>query len=502
MIDTMVMPTSEREAVLSDLLEGIVVQCGGAVEFWTLVCLSRRQLGDPTLFVDRQWMSLREQIQELRERLQDGENELSEPVLEQIAKLLKASAELREVFDFFINADSVAQKDLEAATMKLAQIWRDMRMRVWLLGTLIPLPEPPTLSMEKEAYLPVGPRRTVRPVHGGAPFVGQPCYGTQRETPLNALAATCIAFHRSYRPYRFYEMHAKERNDKCCKSERLYCCSSFSRRFRPAPRNCPRSRSTKTFLIARSATIKNCRWTSPCRKGRGPFPAVVCVHGGAWRFGKRQDMSAWIRRLAEEGYVAAAVSYRLLPEAKFPEPIVDCATAVRFLRANAEKYRIDKGRIGALGYSAGGHLVSLLGVAGKVDSFQGKEYADQSSKVQAVVSYFGPTDLTYFGSDESAQNSTFVPLLGGRFKDKPESYKNASPITYVTKDAPPFLFLHGTKDWLVPIEQSRTMCKKLKDAGVSAEIVEVEGGSHGFDEAESRKTTRATLKFLAEKLKK
>jgi hypothetical protein len=149
MTEAMLAPPCEREAVLSDLLNGIVVQCGGAIEFWTLVCLSRRQLGDPAPFVDCQLMSFREQIQELRARLQEGEP--SEAVHEQIAKLLKASAELREVFDFFINANWISEEDLEGAAMNLAQIWQDVRMRTWLLGTLIPLPEPPTLPSEKEA---------------------------------------------------------------------------------------------------------------------------------------------------------------------------------------------------------------------------------------------------------------------------------------------------------------------------------------------------------------
>jgi acetyl esterase/lipase len=238
--------------------------------------------------------------------------------------------------------------------------------------------------------------------------------------------------------------------------------------------------------------------------GQGPFPAVVCIHGGAWRagLGKRQDLSDWIKRLAEENYVAASVSYRLLPDAKFPEPIEDCKTAVRFLRANAQKYRIDPTKIGAMGFSAGGHLACLLGVTGKDAGFEGSQYADQSSRVQAVISYFGPTDLSAYANDDSAQNSTFVPLLGGRFKDKPEAYRNASPITYVGKDAPPFLFLHGTKDGLVSIDQSRSMCKKLKEAGAPAEIVELEGAGHGFGGGDARTTTKATLKFLTEKLKK
>ena len=144
--------TIDRETALSDLLAGILTQFGGAIEFWTLVCLAQRELGDPVLFVDRQWSDLREKIQELRARLSGGEQELSEAVLDQVAKLSHVSAEVREIFDFFINAISVAQKDLDAAVIKLAHVWQDVRMRVWLLGTLILLPSPPSLSTEKEAY--------------------------------------------------------------------------------------------------------------------------------------------------------------------------------------------------------------------------------------------------------------------------------------------------------------------------------------------------------------
>jgi hypothetical protein len=151
MTELLLLPVGEREAVLSDLLSGIVARVAGSIESWTLVCLARRELGDPTEFIDRQWMDLREQIQKTRAALQDGEESPSEPVLEQVAKLLKISAELRETFDFFINANRVSEKDLEAAILKLAQIWQDVRMRVWLLGALIPLAQPPALSTEEEA---------------------------------------------------------------------------------------------------------------------------------------------------------------------------------------------------------------------------------------------------------------------------------------------------------------------------------------------------------------
>ena len=144
--------SSQQESAIGETLTGILVQFGGAIEFWTLVCLSQHELGDPANFIDQQWSSLREQLQQLRGQLNEGEFEPSEAVFEQIGKLGKVSAELREVFDYFINAVSVPQEELEAAVMKLAHIWQDVRMRIWLLGALIPLPSPPALSTEKEAY--------------------------------------------------------------------------------------------------------------------------------------------------------------------------------------------------------------------------------------------------------------------------------------------------------------------------------------------------------------
>lgn len=238
------------------------------------------------------------------------------------------------------------------------------------------------------------------------------------------------------------------------------------------------------------------------KEGQGPFPAVVCVHGGAWRMGSRKDLRDWIEYLAGQGYVAASISYRLVPDSKWPAQIEDCKTAVRFLRANAAKYRINPEKVGALGYSAGGHLVCLLGTTDAKHGFDGPELSEQSSKVQAVVSYFGPTDLSFYGTDETAQNAVFQPMLGCRFKDKPEAYEKASPICYVCKEAPPFLFLHGTADKLVPIEQSRQMAAKLKDAGASARLIEVPDGDHGWGGKDATHTTRETVKFLAEHLKK
>jgi len=237
-------------------------------------------------------------------------------------------------------------------------------------------------------------------------------------------------------------------------------------------------------------------------EGKGPFPVVVCVHGGGWRMGNKRDLRPWIQMLARQGYVAASVGYRLAPDDRFPAQIEDCKTAVRFLRANSDKYAIDKDRFGALGYSAGGHLVCLLGLTDEKAGLEGKEHPKESSKVQAVVDYFGPTDLAGYGKDDSAQKAMLAPLIGAKYADNPRAHDKASPIKYVQKGAPPFLILHGTKDWIVPIEQSRNLANKLKDVDVPVTLVEVPDEGHGWEGKPSIATTEATLKFLAEKLKK
>src|SRR5205807_1312751 len=136
------------------------------------------------------------------------------------------------------------------------------------------------------------------------------------------------------------------------------------------------------------------------KTGAGPFPAVVCIHGGGWRAGSREQLSrpdkslgerSFIETVAGHGYVAISISYRLAPAAKFPAQIEDCKAAGRWLRASAKKYRVDPKHIGAVGASAGGHLACLLGTTRKKDGFEGKGgHADESSAVQAVVNFFGP----------------------------------------------------------------------------------------------------------------
>ena len=237
--------------------------------------------------------------------------------------------------------------------------------------------------------------------------------------------------------------------------------------------------------------------------GNGPFPVVVFLHGGGWSEGNRQEMNHFIEGVAGLGYVGVTVEYRLVPAARFPAQIEDCKAAVRWLRANAAKFRINPERIGVVGFSAGGHLASMLGVTGKNDGLEGAGgNPDQSSRVQAVVSFFGLTDFSTRDWPSDLENGVIEPFLGGSFANHADEYRRASPITYVTSDAPPFLFFHGSEDKLVPVDQSKRLGEKLRNAGVFVEVNVLEGEGHGFTDATNQKTMRRMLDFLDAHLKR
>src|SRR6266851_8243930 len=238
-------------------------------------------------------------------------------------------------------------------------------------------------------------------------------------------------------------------------------------------------------------------------QGPGPYPAIVCVHGGGWKGGKRQELGRTIEGMAARGYVAVTVSYRFSSEAKFPAQIEDCKAAVRWLRANAAKYHVNPERIGAVGFSAGGHLVCLLGTTDKNDGLEGQGgNPDQSSRVQAVVSFFGPTDFTTKTWNEAVEKQFLIPLFGATIEENPALYKKASSISYVTKDDPPFLFFHGSEDKLVGIRHSQLLADKLKDVGVKAEVVVMKGEDHGWQGEKLRQSIDQMFRFFDEQLKK
>lgn len=217
---------------------------------------------------------------------------------------------------------------------------------------------------------------------------------------------------------------------------------------------------------------------------KDPLPAVIFVYGGGWKAGNREAGIRPLARLVGKGYVGASIEYRLSQEAKFPAQIEDCKCAIRFLRAKAKEYGIDPDRIGVWGPSAGGHLAALLGTSGGVKELEGSGgWADQSSRVQAVVDWFGPTDFLKMGKnkiDHDAATSPESQLIGGAIQENQEKVAKANPITYVTKDDPPFLIMHGDKDDLVPLSQSEMLQEALQKAGVESTLHVVQGAGHGF----------------------
>lgn len=204
-----------------------------------------------------------------------------------------------------------------------------------------------------------------------------------------------------------------------------------------------------------------------------PAPVIVWVHGGGWAGGSKAGTPAI--RMVESGFAVASINYRLSHHAIFPAQIHDCKAAIRWLRAHAAEYRLDTDHIGVWGSSAGGHLVALMGTTNGVAELEGQlGNQEQSSDVQAVVDWFGPTDFLTVGPKE-----TRTRLLGSDPKTIPEQAKRASPIHYVSKDDPPFLVMHGDADQTVPIAQSETFTQALKKAGVDATFINVVGGGHG-----------------------
>ena len=219
--------------------------------------------------------------------------------------------------------------------------------------------------------------------------------------------------------------------------------------------------------------------------GDKPLPLIIWIHGGAWKTGSKDNPSQALRFTAE-GYAVAHVGYRLSQEAKFPAQINDCKAAVRWLRANAAKYNLDSNKFAAWGGSAGGHLVALLGISGGVTELEGNDNdLKESSRVQAVVDWFGPTDFLHIGDAESdihhtGPDSPESKLIGGALLENKDAAAKASPITYVSKDAPPFLIMHGDRDRTVPFNQSELLYAALKKAGVDVTFVPMKGAGHGF----------------------
>jgi acetyl esterase/lipase len=238
------------------------------------------------------------------------------------------------------------------------------------------------------------------------------------------------------------------------------------------------------------------------KTGDGPFPAVLCIHGGGFRAGTRDGYDGLCIQLAKRGYVAATITYRLSPKYKFPAAVHDTKAAVRWLRANAATYKINPEKIGVTGGSAGGHLAQFLAVTAHVPEFEGTGgNPEQSSSVACVVNFFGPSDFTK-SYGKSVDAAVVLPMwLGGNLDTARELHVRASPLYWVTPDAAPTLCIHGTLDNYVAYEQAVWIVDRLKAAGVEASLLTLKGAGHGFRGDDSKTADRALFEFFDKKLK-
>lgn len=211
----------------------------------------------------------------------------------------------------------------------------------------------------------------------------------------------------------------------------------------------------------------------------GPRPAVVFIHGGGWKDADRSNGRPLILLLASRGFVAVSIDYRLSGEAGFPAQLEDAKCAVRFLRAQAAEYGIDPARIGCAGGSAGGHLAALVGLVPEDAGLEGAGgWAEYSSRVSAVADLYGISDLATM-VEENLASDCAVQLMRGMPSEKPELYRQAAPLSWVRRGAPPFYLLHGDQDSVVPIGHSEKLAAALRAAGGETQFRVIAGMDHG-----------------------
>lgn len=238
---------------------------------------------------------------------------------------------------------------------------------------------------------------------------------------------------------------------------------------------------------------------------KGKLPLVVLIHGGGWlsndKYADLGYMKKTIAELVSQGFALASIDYRWSTQAVFPAQIQDCNRAVSFLYDNADKYGFDKERFAVLGWSAGGHLASLLGLSNnnKVANFY-MPNTHKDFKIKAVVDFYGPSEMIMLPKGDDAKSPEGL-LLGAAPLARPDLAKAASPVTYVDKNDPPFLIIHGEKDDLVSPKQSKLLKAWLDTEGVQNEITIVKGAPHFGEMYDVDEIRTKVITFLKKQLK-
>jgi acetyl esterase/lipase len=254
--------------------------------------------------------------------------------------------------------------------------------------------------------------------------------------------------------------------------------------------------------------------------GNGPFPVVINIHGGGFKFGDKSGVFETIgKAFLSSGYALVSIDYRLSGEAIFPAAVQDGKAAVRFLKSNSTKYKLDPDKIALFGQSAGGNIASMIATTAGIPDFEDSALGNAgiSSQVQAVINWFGPTDFSQMDAQAKAQgcsesdqthnksDSFESAYLGAAVPTVPELVRKSNPITYISKNTPPFLIQKGDQDCTVPIENTKMLADALKTAGVEVKYDFLKNAGHGDTGGtiifESESNIKTVIDFLNGTLK-
>lgn len=249
-------------------------------------------------------------------------------------------------------------------------------------------------------------------------------------------------------------------------------------------------------------------------EAKGPYPCIVWIAGGGWT---EVDQNVWLPEMAyfvKHGYIVASVSYSLPSTWVWPEMLIDVKQAIRYLKAHAGEWEIDKDKIAVAGESAGGHLAAMAAVTGDNDAFEKGNYLNQSSSVQAAVILYGAVDMENFEGrrDKSSYKIDDQSLLRGHLEpqtilcgehylfEHPEIAKTMDPRNYISFSTPPFMLLHGTKDTQVPIYHSDIFYKALSDNGICVDYLRISGADHASAAFYQPEVKNRIIYFLNDKM--